>query len=218
MDENPSDDTRPLDPWLSMWTRPRATVRQLVETRPEHAVLGLAALGGVTQALDRASSRNLGDELGLGAIFLSAAVAGPIGGIITLYLFGWLLSIAGRWLGGDAAPCHVRTAMAWGNLPNVTGLLLWLPALALIGQEMFTSSTPQLDTQPLLALFLLPVGLAWVALAIWSLVLFLQGLGEVHGFSAWRALGSMFLAVLLLLAPIFVLGVLAVLFAPALAA
>lgn len=218
MDGHSTHDAGSLDPWLSMWTRPRATVRQLVETRPQHAALLLAALGGVAQVLDRASWRNLGDHYGMGGIFLAAAVAGPIGGVLTLYLFGWLISITGRWLGGEAPPGHVRTAMAWGNLPNVAGLLLWLPALALIGREMFTSLTPQLDAQPLLALLLLPLGLAWMALAIWSLVLLLHGLGEVQGFSAWRALGSVLLAVLLVLAPIFVLGVLAVMFAPALAA
>jgi len=218
MDGHPTHDAGPLDPWLSMWTRPRATVRRLVQTRPEHAVLLLAALGGVAQVLDRASWRNLGDHYGPGAIFLAAVVAGPIGGVITLYLFGWLISVTGRWLGGEAPPSHVRTAMAWGNLPNVAGLLLWLPALALIGQEMFTSLTPQLDAQPVLALLLLPLGLAWMALAIWSLVLLLHGLGEVQGFSAWRALGNVLLAVVLVLAPLFVLGVLAVMFAPALAA
>lgn len=192
-----------------MWLHPRATVRHLVETRPQYGVLLLTVLGGIAQSLDRMSGRNAGDSMALPAVLVLAVVLGPIGGVIGLYVGAWLVSVTGRWIGGEAEPEPIRTALAWGNLPNVAGLLLWLPALALVGREMFTESTPVLEAQPWLAIFFLPLGLAWVVLGVWSLVLLLQGLGEVQQFSAWRALGNLVLSALVIVIPIalFVAGV-----------
>lgn len=187
-----------LDPWLTLWTRPRETIRHLIDHRPGYGVLLLAALSGISSSLGQSSNRNTGDQFGLGTILLVAVVFGPLFGILLLYFAGWLVSVTGRWLGGDAPPAHVRTAIAWGSLPNVAGLLLWIPAIALAGRELFTSEAPELASHPLLALLLVPVGLGWITLAVWGLVATVQGLGEAHGFSAWRALGSLALALLLI--------------------
>jgi hypothetical protein len=52
-----------------------------------------------------------------------------------------------------------------------------------------------------------------LGLYLWSFVIFLKGLGEVQGFSAWKALGNVFLGGLLVLGVVAVLiGVIAVLF------
>jgi hypothetical protein len=117
--------------------------------------------------------------------------------------------MTGRWIGGEAEPDPIRTALAWGNLPNVAGLLLWLPALALFGREMFTEATPALEAQPWLAVLYLPLGMAWFVLGLWSLVLLLKGIGEVQGFTAWKALGNLLLAGLVIVVPValFVVGV-----------
>jgi hypothetical protein len=199
----PAASAEPIDPWLSMWLRPRATVRHLVDTRPRDGVLLLTALGGIAESLDRMSGRNAGDTMSLPVVLIVAVVFGPLGGLIGLYFGAWLISVSGRWMGGNAGTEPIRTALAWGNLPNVAGLLLWLPAIALVGREMFTETAPQLDAQPLFGLLLLPLGLVWIALGLWSIVLILQGIGEVQGFSAWKALGNLLLAALLFLGPIF---------------
>lgn len=202
---------RGLDPWLSMWTQPRETVRHIVQSGGDYGVLLLAALGGVAQVLDRATSQNLGDEMSIGAILLAALVAGPIAGILGLYVFAWLLEVSGRWIGGRGSGSDLRAALAWGSLPNAAGLLLWIPALALAGREMFTASTPQLEAQPLLAMLLLPIGLIWIALAIWAFILILLAVAEVQRFSAWRALGNLLLGGVLFAVPFVVLGIVAAL-------
>lgn len=192
-----------------MWTRPRATTRHLVAHRPAYGVLTLAALAGVGRALDRASDRNLGDAMSVPAIVGTAVVTGPIAGILGLYLIGWLTSVTGRWIGGHAGPPELRTALAWGSLPTVAGLLLWIPALALLGRDMFTETPAAIIEQPILGLMLLPLVVIWIGLGIWSLVLVLHAVGEVQGFSAWKALGNLALALVLILAAIVPLVLLA---------
>lgn len=203
----PAAPPEPYDPWLSMWLQPRATVRHLVEQRPRYGVLLLTVLGGIAGSLDRMAGRDAGDSMALPMVLVFALLFGPIGGLIGLYLGAWLIGLTGRWIGGTAETEPIRTALAWGNLPNVAGLLLWLPALALVGREMFTAATPALEAQPWLAVFLLPLGLAWFTLGAWSLVLVVKGIGEVQGFTAWKALGNLLLAGLLVAVPIALLAV-----------
>jgi len=41
-----------INPWLSIWIKPRATIRWIVNTDPTQQVILLAALGGIAQTLD----------------------------------------------------------------------------------------------------------------------------------------------------------------------
>ncbi len=185
-------------PFRTIWTRPRATIRGIVNTDPTLYVLLLSVVGGVIQALDNASTRNAGDRLALPAILMTAIVAGAIGGPIGLYVGGWLLRLTGRLLGGRAKAEEVRAAIAWSTVPVAATIPIWAIQLGVAGREMFTTETPTLDANPALWLVLIPSFVLEVILGIWAFVIVLKCLGEVHRFSAWRALAS----ILILLAPL----------------
>jgi len=200
-----------LNPWTSIWTRPRATIRQIVDTDPKYMVIPLAILGGIVQAFDNASTRNLGDELPLGGIIVAALIGGPIGGLISLYLAGWLVRVTGGWLSGKADAKKVRAAIAWGQVPAIATLPLIGLQIALFGIEMFTEFTPELDANDQMLYVLLATGVVEMILGIWAIVAVIKCVAEVHEFSAWRSLGAMFLAFLLLLGvlliPIMLIGI-----------
>ncbi len=200
--------TAAMNPWRSVWTRPRHTVRWVVGTDPRRSVLLLAGLGGIAQALDRASARNLGDRTPLPAIIAAAVVVGPIWGVITLYVGGFLVWWTGRWFGGRGTPAEVRAAVAWSWVPAVAGLLLMVPQLAIFGRELFTSETPVTDADPLANAAMIGFGAIDFGLAVWSVVLLLKCLGEVQGFSAWKAIGNVALAGGLVMAPVIVVALL----------
>jgi hypothetical protein len=197
-----------FNPWLTIWTQPRATIRQIVKHNPDYQVIVLGALLGMAQALDRAAARNAGDSLGLPMILLLCLIGGPIGGLVFLYLGGALLQWIGRWLGGLATMAEVRAALAWSSVPNIFGLAIWLPALALLGSDLFTATAPRVAAQPLLALVLLALAAIKLFLGVWSTLLTLWCLSEVQQFSVWRALGSVLLAGLILIVPFVVLAAL----------
>ena len=86
-----------FNPWLSIWMRPRATMRHILDTDPGGYVLALAAAGrGSAAQLDRATQRNAGDVLSLPTILVLAVILGPIGGILVLYLGGALDPVDGQ--------------------------------------------------------------------------------------------------------------------------
>lgn len=196
-----------LNPWLTMWVKPRNTIRWILENKPNEMVIILAMLGGFSQAMDRASSKSLGDGLPFPLLILAAAVIGAISGIISLYLAGAIFKWTGSWIGGKGSFNDVRTAYAWSNVPIIWALILWIPEIALFGQELFTSVTPQIDANPTLKIALVVFALIESIIGIWAFVIFLKSLGEAHGFSAWKALGTVVLSILVLVVPLVVLAV-----------
>lgn len=201
--ENPNG--QKLNPWISMWTRPRATIQQIIDENPERLVLLLAAIGGFSEALDRASMENLGDKMGLPMIFAIAAVGGPIMGVVGLYIGSALLRWTGEWIGGKGTSVTIRAAMAWSNVLIVWSMLLWIPSLAFFGHEFFSSEIGSIEDNPLMLFILMGIGTVEIVIRIWAFVAYLKCLGQVQGFSAWKALGNTILAGLVVVLPIMAL-------------
>lgn len=191
-----------LNPWLSIWTKPRATMQQILATDPQHQVLLLATLASVAHILDKTSEKSLGDKLDWPYLFLIAAIVGPIAGVISLYVSNALIRWTGNLIGGQASSQHIRTAIAWAGVPTVCALLLWAAWLVLFGQELFTSQPPVIASNPLLAILLFGFAALKIIIGFWAFVLLLKCVGQAQGFSAWLALGNLVLAVLVVMVPI----------------
>jgi hypothetical protein len=198
-----------LNPWASIWIRPRATTRFLLDSDPQRAVVVLGALTGVYHALDRASGRDAGDKIPGFAIALAVLLVGPLAGVLKVYVSAALLRLAGRWLGGGASAEELRTAVAWGSVPLLVSLVLWVPLLLLFGREMFSRDAPRLAAGGPSTIVFFVIVAGQLVLGIWSLILSLKAVGEAQEFSAWRALANFILAGMIVLVPIVVvLGVL----------
>lgn len=208
--------TTSLNPWVSIWLKPRETIRWIVATDPTRQVILLAALGGISQSLDRAAGRSAGDVLSVPVIFLIALIGGSIGGILSLYIGGAILRWTGSWFGGQATTEEVRAAIAWSSVPTIWALLLWIPELILFREEMFLTVTPRIDASPLLLFLLLGFAVVEITIGIWTFIIFLKCVGEVHRFSAWKALGAVIVPGLVLVGIVLicVFGAMAINFSP----
>lgn len=182
-----------FNPFITMWRRPRATIRAVVAIAPKYMVSSLASLAGIGQALDNASSLNTGARAGvLGTLFV-AMIAGPIGGMFALWLVGWIVEQVGRLLGGQASRNAVRAALAWSMVPVIWALLLWIPKILVFGDEIFMSDMTSVDTNPFAAFALMVFLVLDVGAALWTFVLMGKSLSEVEGFSVWRAAAALVL-------------------------
>lgn len=179
----------PLNPWLSIWIRPRATMRYILNTDPKAYVFGLCFIGALNQSLDRAVGRGLGDRIAFPFVLLLCAVFALFSALLTLAIGGRVLRWVGGLLGGQGTLDGVQAALGWGNVPSLIGLLIWLPLLVLLGPELFTTNTPRMDANPMLALLLLASSMLQMLLGVWSFVISIKCLAEAHQFSSWRALG-----------------------------
>jgi hypothetical protein len=202
---------RALNPWFSIWTKPRATIRQIVEIDEEHMVLLLAAVGGFSTAL--ALFPHVGSEKNIDCtgIITLCLVFGAFFGVVWLYVFSALIVWTGRWLGGSCPVEHIRCAIAWSNVPDLWTLSLLIPGLALFGKAFFSAELPALDSDPSLLCLYWGFGVIRLVVCVWEFIVLLKCLGEVQGFSAWRALGNLALVCLVVFLGLNVVDLLCVL-------
>lgn len=199
----------PFNPWIDIWFSPRQTIRRIVDTNPTRSVILITLLAAIGETLDNARNRSMGDRMPLWIILGIALILGPLGGLLGLYIGGAWLRWTGSWFGGQATSEQVRAAIAWSNVPDLVNLAIWIPLLLLTGGDIFGTSS-LLGTNQTLACLILPLILVKLGIALWGLVIQVQTLAEVHRFSAWRAVGAIFLpgiALLLLLLPCIILAI-----------
>jgi hypothetical protein len=171
-------------PWATIWTRPRATIRRIVETDVRYQVTSLAILSGALIWLERRWS-NPSTAAAFPMLVVIAVIVGALLGIVELYVNGALLKWAGAALGGVGSYPEVRAALAWSRVPVIVAVSIGVLAILLgtdgpmLGGEASSSGASLL--------------LVHGALVMWGFIVMLKCIGEVHRFSAWRALGSILL-------------------------
>jgi hypothetical protein len=210
-------------PWLTMWTKPRKTIRRIIYYDPKKDVLLLAALDGLTISMNYAlylfllvvilsnsyiqtpeiwvSTVNYLPSMSLSLLAIAigiCAIGGPIAGFVRLYLWGWLFNMVGRWLSGQAFPVEVRAAIAWATVPRLWGALSLIFKLILVGYVLCANAaTTYVATYPLListgVLLLLDL-----VVGVWAGIARIKCLSEVHVFSYRRAVITVFLSNLMI--------------------
>jgi hypothetical protein len=180
-------------PFFAVWILPRSTIRRIVDSSPERLVIAIAWVLGALVALAFEVQLNAGVLpinvptwlLSIGPVTLAMMIfSSGVAAIGVVYFLGFVYVWAGRALGGIADLPDVRSAIAWGWVPLI---LLTLVAMA---AAIFTPAS-EWDKAPATILDRISAwNLAEAVIAIWSFVVSVQTLAEVHRFSASRALGA----------------------------
>jgi Yip1 domain len=192
-----------------MWTKPRATIQQILDTNSGRMILLLAALGGVIQAFHKADMSNLGESMSLSAILTGALIGGSIAGIVGLYITSWLIGWTGKWLDGAATSREIRAALAWSSVPLLWVSLLWVAEFAYIGEELFISYMQVTRYSIGLSVTLFISTVIQAVGAAWALVAFVICLSQIQKFSVWKAVANTLLAglVMVLVTMVLVFGI-----------
>ena len=157
------------------------------EVRPAWwPVVALAILGESAAALEFDAD----GTLSLSRSFMPVAL-GSAGTIFGVLIGPFILAFVGGWLGGNADPAEIRQAVAWSYAPFAVGGLGWMPVAILYRDR--SSDMP---------VTLLPLVLAALIGALWSLVTQVAMLAEVQQFSILRAIAS----IVIVLIPTLLLG------------
>jgi Yip1-like protein len=191
--------------FLSIWYRPRATIRRIVEVNPRDGVLMLVVVVALAGAVSGLMTRSptaftiAGKPIGwfsqhqLRLYNLSMLIGWPLVAIVFLYLNGALIRWSGSLLGGKATAVEVRAALAWSTIPAFARSVIYGIAAA---AGLVTAFQPEPGRFPFhdLVRSSFQFGGVFVVLAIWQLIVGLKCIGEVHHFSAWKALGARIIA------------------------
>ena len=175
--------------FFTIWTEPRATIRRIVDTDPTRNVIALVAIGPAIGALASQWSKALGNNANLSVLWplwvvVSVAFQAALG-VLFLYIFGAVFRWSGSLIGGVASRVEVRAAVAWSQVPAIAAEIVLLLAV-LIGIPIPVPTTP--NTMPQIDPAFYKVMVIEGVLGFWGFIVSLKCIGEVHRFSAWRAL------------------------------
>ena len=180
-----------ITPFFTIWTEPRATIRRIVDADPTRNVIALAAVGPAIQALVGQWAKALSNNANLSVLWplwvaVSVAFQAAIG-VVFLFIFAAIFRWSGGLLGGVASRVEVRAAMAWSQVPAITAeIVLLLAVLTGVPVPIPTTSGTFPHVDPAFYKVMVVEGV----LAIWGFIVSLKCIGEVHRFSAWRALAA----------------------------
>ena len=201
-EENPPDTIRPL---IDIWLRPRRVFRELAEVPIGPTDYLLAAAQGMVSWLALCRAQSLGLHSGVTEILARSLYLGPIAGILGIFVMTALYGQIGRRAGGRATRTQVFHVLAYGGVPLLASLGIWVISALLVGAPVFVDKAPaNLELVP--GLLLNVQTIAHLALIGWSLLIQVMGFSEVQGLAMKRSFGVWAIGQLLILVAIVVLA------------
>lgn len=181
-----------MNSFFNVWINPRGVVKTKIEqeaaVQPYGKYLLLAYISGlfsITSSLE--TEEPMTTTFFILSVFLGAILTAVLSVFLMPLLFKWF----GSWIGGKGKLSEVRVAVIYTQvLPQILIGLILLPFIIIIGESYFLSatSTYTVELSAMQEWALLIAALIMITLFIWQFVIMLHGLGEAHGFSAWKSL------------------------------
>jgi hypothetical protein len=204
--------TEQIRPIKDVWLRPRRVFRELA-TQPIGATdyllaaaQGLATTVMVYRTQLSASGFTAGEILGTACLF------GPLGGMLSIYVFAAIYGRLGTRAGGKSARNQVFHVLAYGGIPVAASLVLWIFTALLVGEAAIVEK-PGAEVDGFVGFVLHAQLAAYLLLLFWSIVLQVMGFSETLGLTVRKAFAVWVLGqVLGLLAALFLNLLLTVLF------
>ncbi len=178
----------PIRPLKDVWLRPRRVFRELAPRPVGVNDYALAAAQGMGNFLALYRTEGAGAHSSVGEILANSFMFGAVAGVASLFLMALIYARLGKRAGGKSTTTAVIHVLAYGGVPMVASLALWVLAALLVGEATFVE-TPRADVEGFLVLLLHLQFAAYVLLLIWSIVLQVMGFSEVLGLTTRRAFG-----------------------------
>ena len=209
--------TEPVRPLTDIWLRPRRVFRELASQPVGITDYLLAAAQGVATSMAVYRTQFAGSHASVAEVLQSSLLFGPIGGVVSLYLFAAIYVRLGTRAGGTSKRNQVFHVLAYGGIPVAASLILWALTAFIVGEAAIIDTpgapTPGADVDGFVAFVLRLQFALYLLLLVWSVVLQVMGFSEIQGLTTRKAFGVWVLGQLLaLLAALFLSILIALLF------
>ncbi len=194
------------NPWLSIWINTRQTIRAIVNSDPKRGFVFLSAVYGFPIASNFAQNLSLSATVPIWAIVIGALILSTFVGMLGITICTWLLKVTGSWIGGKGTFQTIRTAVAWSNVPSIVTVLMWFVLLGFFGGQVYNREFAETSFIGYEAGIVFLVFLIQTIVSIWGFVILVNALGEVQGFSAWKALLNIIIPFVIIVAVVWLMA------------
>lgn len=195
-----------INPWGSMWTNPRTTIKAIVSHNPNYRFLLFSTLYGFVEALRGAQIFSLGSYYNFWAIVAACLILCLPIGALSLSLTSLFVFWVGKLIKGQATYREVRAAVTWSNVTVIVSIFLVAATVVLFGPSFFDKNFAYQYFPKGFSILLMGIFFVEFALSLWSFVIFIKALSEVQKFSGWMALLNVVLTAIFLSIVILLIG------------
>lgn len=178
----------PVHPLKDVWLKPRRVFRELASRPVGITDYLLGSAQGVGNFLALYRTEGAGAHSSVADILANSFAYGAIAGVVTLLLMAVIYGRLGARAGGKSTTKQVIHVLAYGGVPLVASLALWVLTALLVGEAAFVE-TSRANVEVFLALLLHVQFILYVLLLLWSIVLQVMGFSEIQGFATRKAFG-----------------------------
>ncbi len=186
-------------PLLSIWLRPRVTVRNLIEKKSYWPAYLFAAISGIVNAFDFVQQNEWGARLEPATMIVATIGAGIVTGIGFLLLLALFFQFFGRWLGGKGSFGELSIAVGWAMLPFVGTFVISIAEFSVYGTAFLTGGEALLEAQAANTGFHITMLLLSFVLAVYAIIMLAAGIAEAHRISVMQGIGVLFIFAILYL-------------------
>lgn len=210
MIENFQDDLKPnfisdKKIFLKLLSSPREVFSFLNSYKYDKNVNLLLILAGITSTFNRASTKNMGDNLPLWGVIITCIIVGIIFGWITYYIYAALINWTGKWLKGQGTTNAILRVLSYAVIPSITSMVLLIPQMVIYGNDIFRSDGDISSGGIASNIFFYTSLLLEFGLSIWSIILCVIAISEVQKLSIAKAVLNLALPAIVIMTPIFLL-------------
>tara|TARA_R110001632_G_scaffold82057_5_gene182302 strand:- start:771 stop:1418 length:648 start_codon:yes stop_codon:yes gene_type:complete len=192
--------------FTKIWKSPRQVFKYVNDTKYDKYVYILLFFAGIARAFDRATMKDMGDNLSLWAIIGICVIGGGLLGWLAYYIYAALLSWTGKWLKGEGDTKSILRVLAYALIPSVLALVLLLPQIGVYGIEMFKSDGDISSAGLLPNILVYGTMILELILGIYTLVLCVIAISEVQKLSIGKSILNLILPVLIFAVPIILIA------------
>lgn len=191
--------------FTKIWTRPRAVLQYIHDSKYDKFVTPLLILAGISSAFDRAVDRNLGDSLSLMALIITCLLTGGLLGWLSYYIYAALISWTGKWLNAHGETPDILRVIAYAMIPTILVLALLTIQIGIYGIEIFKADGDIYSASITTNIIFYGSVVLEIILGITSLVFCVIAVSIVQQMHTVRAILNLLLSVLVILGPILLL-------------
>ena len=148
----------------------------------------LAASQGIATSIMVYRTQLAGPNAGTADILGTSFVFGPLGGVVSMYLFAAIYGRLGKRAGGKTTRNQVFHVLAYGGIPVAASLLVWMFTVLLVGESAVVER-PGAEIDGFVSFVLRAQFASYMLLWLWSVVLQVMGFSEILGLTTRKAFG-----------------------------
>jgi len=174
--------------FTKIWMSPRLVFKFINQNGYTKFSTILLILGGITGALNSASTRNMGDIMPLWSVLIVCLIGGGVFGWLYFYIYAALLSWTGKWLKGTGNTKSLFRMISYALIPSLLVLFTFILRIALIGNAEFQRNMDVLDNEFLITSLFSFSLFVEIVTGIWTLAILVIGISEVQKLSIGKSI------------------------------